>query len=111
MAFAPAHGLQLGWCSTIQDHSWGWCRTRFGVCHLGQQRVQDSWRCGWVPVPQTTSPLLDSYWFTLVTLPVVSGSRGGVSQACGGAESVHSSDIFPSLEIQQLWRKLDLEEQ
>lgn len=38
------------------------------------------------------------------------GSRGGVSQPCGGAESVHSSVMLPSLEIQQLWRKLYLEE-
>lgn len=37
---------------------------------------------------------------------------GEVSASCvEGGESVHSFVMFPSLEIQQLWRKLYLEEQ
>lgn len=57
------------------------------------------------------SPLLDPHWLTLVTLPVVSCSREVSASCVQGGESVHSFVMLPSLEIQQLWRKLYLEEQ
>lgn len=44
--------------------------------------------------------------------PCGEAAPGEVSaQPWGGGESVHSSVMLPSLEIQQLWRKLYLEEQ
>lgn len=79
------------------------------VSREADRRVQDGWGRGWVPVPQTTSPLLDSYWFMLVTPPCGESAPGEQSRVEGG-ESVHSFVMLPSLEIQQLWRKLFLEE-
>lgn len=114
MASALAHGLKLGRCGTMQDQSWGWCGTGFGVCHLGQQRGRSEspgWLGTWLG---SSSP--DHISFTGFILvhaghPPCGESAPGEQSRVEGGESVHSFVMLPSLEIQQLWRKLFLEEQ
>lgn len=81
---APAHGLKLGQCGTRSPGAGVGPGLGFLIWVSREaDQSQDGWRRGWVPVPQTTSPLLDSCWFTLVTLPVESRLQGRCQPALG----------------------------